>query len=52
MPRITPRAREDAPELEDVFDRAERALGFVPNSFFAMARAPGMLRAFSACRAR
>lgn len=47
MPRITPRRREEAPELEDVFDRAERALGFVPNSFFVMARSPGMLRAFS-----
>ena len=47
MGRITPRGREDVPELEDVFARAERALGFVPNSFFVMARAPGMLRAFS-----
>ena len=47
MPRITPREREDAPELEDVFARAEQALGFVPNSFFVMARSPGMLRAFS-----
>jgi uncharacterized peroxidase-related enzyme len=47
MPRITPRTREDAAELEDVFSRAERALGFVPNSFFVMARSPGMLRAFS-----
>ena len=47
MQRITPRTREDADEVEDVFARAERALGFVPNSFFVMARAPGMLRAFS-----
>lgn len=47
MARITPRTREDASELEDVFSRAERALGFVPNSFFVMARSPGMLRAFS-----
>ena len=47
MPRIAPRKREDVPELEDVFLRAERALGFVPNSFFVMARSPGMLRAFS-----
>ena len=47
MPRVTPRRREEAPELEDVFDRAERALGFVPNSFFTMARSPEMLRAFS-----
>lgn len=47
MTRITPRRREDAPELEDVFARAEKALGFVPNSFFVMARAPEILRAFS-----
>ena len=47
MSRITPRPREEATELEDVFERAERALGFVPNSFFVMARSPDMLRAFS-----
>ena len=47
MPRITPVAREDIGDLEDVFGRAEKALGFVPNSFFIMARQPGMLRAFS-----
>ena len=47
MVRVTPVAREDAPELEDVFRRAEKALGFVPTSFFAMARAPGILRAFT-----
>lgn len=47
MARVTPIRREDAPELEDVFRRAEEALGFVPNSFLAMGRAPGILRAFS-----
>ncbi|CAM9615981.1 unnamed protein product [Phaeothamnion confervicola] len=47
MSRVTPVRREDVPELEDVFKRAERALGFVPNSFFVMARKPGILRAFS-----
>jgi uncharacterized peroxidase-related enzyme len=47
MPRITPLAREEIGDLEDVFARAEKALGFVPNSFFIMARQPGMLRAFS-----
>ncbi|MBI1194892.1 MAG: carboxymuconolactone decarboxylase family protein [Gammaproteobacteria bacterium] len=47
MTRISPRARADAPELEDVFARAEKALGFVPNSFFVMARAPEIMRAFS-----
>ena len=47
MPRITPVARDDIGDLEDVFSRAEKALGFVPNSFFIMARQPGILRAFS-----
>lgn len=47
MARVTPIRREDAPDLEDVFSRAEQALGFVPNSFFAMGRSPGILRAFT-----
>ena len=47
MSRITPLSRESLPELEDTFKRAERALGFVPNSFFILARAPGTLKAFS-----
>lgn len=47
MVRVKPIKREDAPELEDVFSRAEQALGFVPNSFFAMGRSPGILRAFT-----
>ena len=47
MPRVTPVSREDVPELEDVFARAEKALGFVPNSFFLMSRAPNIMRAFS-----
>jgi|TARA_A100001037_G_scaffold293585_1_gene310359 uncharacterized peroxidase-related enzyme len=47
MARVTPIKREDVPELEDIFSRAEQALGFVPNSFFTMGRSPGILRAFS-----
>jgi uncharacterized peroxidase-related enzyme len=47
MPRITPKSREELSDLEDVFERAEQALGFVPNSFFLMGRRPKMLRAFS-----
>lgn len=47
MARITPIDRNATPELEDIFDRAEQALGFVPNSFFAMGRSPGILRAFT-----
>lgn len=47
MTRITPLRRERTTDLEDVFERAEKALGFVPNSFLTMGRAPGILRAFS-----
>lgn len=47
MSRITPLSRETLPELEETFKRAERALGFVPNSFFILARTPGVLKAFS-----
>ena len=47
MSRITPKSREELSDLEDVFERAEQALGFVPNSFFLMGRRPEMLRAFS-----
>lgn len=47
MPRITPKRREELTELEGVFARAEKALGFVPNSFFILGRVPGILNAFS-----
>ncbi len=47
MPRIAPLPRAGLSELEDVFGRAEQALGFVPNSFFILSRAPGIMRAFS-----
>jgi len=47
MLRVTPKSRSDLQELEDVFERAEKALGFIPNSFFIMGRRPEMLRAFS-----
>ena len=43
MPRVTPKSREELSDLEDVFERAEQALGFVPNSFFLMGRRPEML---------
>jgi uncharacterized peroxidase-related enzyme len=47
MPHIDPKTREELAELEDVFERAETAMGFVPTSFFMMGRKPEMLRAFS-----
>ncbi len=33
--------------MEGVFERTEKALDFVPNSFFIMGRVPGILKAFS-----
>ena len=47
MSKVTPKSRGELTELEDVFERAEKALGFVPNSYFIMGRRPEMLRAFS-----
>ena len=47
MPNMQPKAREDLAELEDIFSRAETAMGFVPTSFFMMGRRPEILRAFS-----
>ena len=47
MSRITPKSRAEMPKLEDVFERAKKALGFIPNSFFIMGRKPEMLGAFS-----
>lgn len=47
MPRLTPLERKDVPELADIFKRAEQGIGFVPTSFFLMARRPEILRAFS-----
>ena len=45
MPHIDPLPRSAAPEFEDVFQAMEDALGYVPNSFFTMARHPAILRA-------
>ena len=47
MPNMKPKSREDLAELEDVFKRAEMAMGFIPSSFFMMGRKPNILRAFS-----
>ena len=47
MPNIQPKAREELADLEDIFARAETAMGFVPTSFFMMGRKPEILRAFS-----
>lgn len=44
MPYIEPLPRAASPEFEDVFQAMEDALGYVPNSFFTMARQPAILK--------
>jgi uncharacterized peroxidase-related enzyme len=47
MANMEPLRREDHPELEELFQRYDDTLSFVPNSLFTMARRPEILRAFS-----
>jgi len=47
MARIEPISRKDLPEFEPTFAMVEAAMGFVPSSMPTMARAPGLLEAFS-----
>ena len=47
MARISPAPKQMLTELKDEFSRAEKALGFVPNSFLLMGRVPAILKAFS-----
>lgn len=47
MANMQPLAREDLPELEDVWEVYDSSMGFVPRSLFTMARRPDILRAFS-----
>lgn len=46
MTRITPLRREDLPQYEDFFTFYEETMGFLPESFFAMARRPEIVEAF------
>ena len=48
MPYIDPLPRAASPEFEDVFQAMENALGYVPNSFFTMARHPAILKSAGA----
>src|SRR5262249_8910652 len=52
MPRLAPLPREAAADLEDVLERSEGRMGFVPNSQLIMARRPEILRAFAQLVAR
>lgn len=46
MANVQPLRREDLPQYEDLFEIYEQQMGFVPNSFFTMARRPEILDAF------
>ena len=48
MPYIDPLPRTASPDFEDVFQAMEGALGYVPNSFFTMARHPAILKSAGA----
>lgn len=46
MPRVTPLAQDDVPELAEGFERMKQILGFIPNSNLIMARKPEILQGF------
>ncbi len=46
--RVTPKRREDVPELEPIFHRFEENTGTMPNNLLVMARRPALLRARAA----
>jgi uncharacterized peroxidase-related enzyme len=46
MANVQPLRREDLPQYEDLFKVYEQQMGFVPNSFFTMARRPEILEGF------
>jgi uncharacterized peroxidase-related enzyme len=46
MANVKPLRREDLPQYEDLFKTYEHQMGFVPNSFFTMARRPEILEGF------
>ena len=47
MPHMKPLMREELPELEDLFQRYDDTLSFVPNSLYTMSRRPEIMRTLS-----
>jgi uncharacterized peroxidase-related enzyme len=47
MSHVEPLRREDTPELEDLWQRYDETLSFVPNSLYTMARRPETVRTLS-----
>lgn len=48
MSHLSPKAREELPELEPLFAGVEASMGFVPSSMLTMAHWPELLASFSA----
>jgi uncharacterized peroxidase-related enzyme len=48
MANVKPLRRVDLPQYEDLFKVYDEQMGFVPNSFFTMARRPEILEGFRA----
>jgi alkylhydroperoxidase family enzyme len=46
MTHITPRTREELPELEPIFQALEASMGFVPTSMLTMAHWPELMQVF------
>lgn len=46
MTHVTPKSREDLPDMEPMFKMVEAGMGFVPRSMFTMAHWPELLQAF------
>ena len=46
MTNVRPKAREDLPDMEPMFQMVEAGMGFVPQSMFTMAHWPELLQAF------
>ncbi|MGD9933948.1 MAG: carboxymuconolactone decarboxylase family protein [Dehalococcoidia bacterium] len=47
MPHVDPLPRESLSEFEPRFQAVERAIGFVPNSYFTLGHRPEILRTFA-----
>lgn len=47
MTHLTPKSREELPDMEPVFQGVEASMGFVPTSMLTMAHWPALLPAFA-----
>ena len=48
MTLVTPKTREELPDMEPIFNMVETSMGFVPTSMLTMAHWPELLQTFGA----